>query len=350
MVAIKANQTASFLAKPDPSLRAVLLYGPDAGLVSERGQKLARLLAARENPPGEVLRLEDGDLDADPDRLAVELLTVPMFGGPQIIRAAAGRRMNAAVRAVLDGGPPAGAIIVEAGELRRDDGLKTAFEKSPHAAAIACYPDEGVSLDGLISEIVSAAGLDITPDARQELVARLGADRALSRSEVEKLVLYAQGAERIDVEHVTDIIGDAADMTLDLAIAAAAAGNVAGALIECDRAAAAGENLQSLLLAAERHFHRLHRMRVGLDAGRSMEDLGRQMRPPLPFKARAALERQARAWTTDRVAQAANRISEAIKSSRSTGADEAVLAERVMMEIARLARQSGRGRETERRH
>ena len=125
---------------------------------------------------------------------------------------------------------------------------------------------------------------------------------------------------------------------------------MAGALIECDRAAAAGENLQSLLLAAERHFHRLHRLRVGLDAGRSMEDLSRQMRPPLPFKARAALERQARTWTTDRVAQAANRISEAIKSSRSTGADEAVLAERVMMEIARLARQSGRGRETERRH
>ena len=213
MVAIKANQTASFLAKPDPSLRAVLLYGPDAGLVSERGQKLARLLAARENPPGEVLRLEDGDLDADPDRLAVELLTVPMFGGPQIIRAAAGRRMNAAVRAILDGGPPAGAIIVEAGELRRDDGLKTAFEKSPHAAAIACYPDEGASLDGLITEIVSAAGLDITPDARQELVARLGADRALSRSEVEKLVLYAHGAGRIEVDHVADIIGDAADMT-----------------------------------------------------------------------------------------------------------------------------------------
>ncbi|MEZ5855681.1 MAG: DNA polymerase III subunit delta [Hyphomicrobiaceae bacterium] len=350
MVAIRANQSTSFLAKPDPSMRAVLLYGPDAGLVAERGQKLAKLLAERETPAGEVLRLDDSDLDSDPDRLGVELLTIPMFGGPKIIRAAAGRRINAAVRALLAGGTPAGAIIVEAGELRRDDGLRTVFEKSPNAAAIACYPDEGASLDGLISEVLKAAGMEIAPEARQELTARLGADRALSRSEVEKLALYAQGAERIEIDHVTEIIGDAADMTLDLAIGAAAAGDVTHALIECDRAAAAGESLQSIMLAAERHFHRLHRMRAGLDAGRSMDDLARQMRPPLPIKARAALERQARAWSTDQVALAIGRISEAIKNARTTGADESVLAERLLMEISRLARQTARGRPSAGRH
>ncbi|MBS0240906.1 MAG: DNA polymerase III subunit delta [Proteobacteria bacterium] len=343
MVALKAAQASSFLAKPDPKLKAVLLYGPDAGLVSERAQKLAALIAGREKPPGEIVRLDDADLEDDPDKLSVELLTVPMFGGAKIVRATAGRRINAAaVQPLIDAGL-AGALIVEAGNLRPDDKMRALFEKSGAAAAIACYADEGASLDGLISEVLKVAGLDITPDARQELLSRLGADRVLSRSEVEKLALYAHGEPKIEIAHVEAIVGDASDLALDTVIAAAAAGNTADALAECDRAIAGGESAQSVILAAERHFHRLHRLRAGLDAGRSMDDLARQMRPPLPFRARAEIERQCRAWTTPNAATAISRIAETVRRARTTGADEAVLAERLLIEIARLARSSGGG-------
>ena len=91
MVAVKAHQAQAFLSSPDPKIRAVLFFGSDAGLVSERAQALARAAAARFDPPGELLRLDESDLDADADRLAVELGTVPMFGGPKIVRTSAGR-------------------------------------------------------------------------------------------------------------------------------------------------------------------------------------------------------------------------------------------------------------------
>ncbi len=344
MVAIRANQAGSFLAKPDPKIKAMLLYGPDAGLVSERAQELARLLARRENPPGEIIRLDDSDLDGDPDRLGVELLTAPMFGGAKIVRTNTGRRINAAaLQPFVEGDEIAGALIVEAGNLRPDDKLRAAFEKSAAAAAIGCYPDEGVSLDKLVSEVVSAAGLEIAPNARQELISRLGADRALSRAEIEKLVLFAHGAERIELAHVEAIVGDASSTALDLVVAAAAAGDVGRALEDCDRAVAGGESPQGVILAAERRFHRLHRLRVGLDAGRSFDDLARAMRPPLPPKARLELEREARGWTSDRVATAIARITEAVRQSRTTGANEAVIAERLLMEIARLARAGRQG-------
>ena len=341
MVAIKANQASAFLAKPDPKTKAILLYGPDAGLVSERAQKLAHLLARREEPPGEVVRLDDSDLESDPDRLGIELLTVPMFGGAKIVRASTGRRLNAgALSPFVEAGAMAGSLIVEAGNLRPDDKLRSLFEKSAAAAAIACYLDEEASLDGLVSEVLKEAGLAIAPEARQELVARLGADRVLSRAEVEKLTLYACGADRIEIAHVEAIVGDAADTAIDVVVSAAASGDVGRALEECDRAVAAGESAQSVILAAERHFHRLHRLRVGIDAGRPLDDLIRGMRPPLPFKAKAELERQARIWSADRAAAALARIVEAVRQSRTTGADEGVVAERLLMEIARLARAS----------
>ena len=45
MVALKSSGVARFLKSPDPACRAVLVYGPDAGLVSERASALAEMFA-----------------------------------------------------------------------------------------------------------------------------------------------------------------------------------------------------------------------------------------------------------------------------------------------------------------
>ena len=89
MVAVKSYQADTFLKAVERVPSAVLFYGTDAGLVGERAGTLARRLA--EAHQGEVLRLNDSDLDDDPHRIGVELLTRPMFGGRKVVRAAAGR-------------------------------------------------------------------------------------------------------------------------------------------------------------------------------------------------------------------------------------------------------------------
>ena len=73
MVAIKTHQADAYLKALDRVASAVLLYGSDAGLVTERAAQLAKRLAERESPPGEIIRLDDADLEGDPDRIFVEL-------------------------------------------------------------------------------------------------------------------------------------------------------------------------------------------------------------------------------------------------------------------------------------
>lgn len=63
MVAVKAHQAQSFLKPPGPRQSAILFYGTDAGLVAERARALATLIAQREDPHGEIIRLDDADLD-----------------------------------------------------------------------------------------------------------------------------------------------------------------------------------------------------------------------------------------------------------------------------------------------
>ncbi len=224
MVAIKAHQAQSYLNPPGPKVPAVLFYGTDAGLISERATKLAALIAARDS--GEIIRLDDADLDNDPDHLAVELQTIPMFGGSKVVRVTAGRRITAAaLQPLLEGGTLAATLIVEAGNLKPTDSMRVLFEKSAQAAAVACYADEARDIEGLIGETLKAHGLAITSDAREMLVARMGADRVMSRGEIEKLALYAAGKTEVDAADVDAIVGDASELAIDRTLNAAASGD-----------------------------------------------------------------------------------------------------------------------------
>ena len=339
MVAVKSHQANAFLKDLKRSISAVLFYGTDAGLVSERAGALAKRLAERDDPPGEIIRVDDASLEDDPDRIFVELQTAPMFGGAKIVRALTGRRVTAAaLKPLIEGGGLAGHLIVEAGSLRPDEALRTLFEKSPHAAAVACFPDEARDLDGVVGEVLAAAKIEIAPEAKKLLIARLGADRAMSRGEIEKLALYAHGKGRIEESDIEAAVGDAAEQALDRVVLAAGGAQVATALAECDRSIAAGEDAQAVIAALQRHFLRLHRMRTSLDAGRSIDEVVRGLRPPPHFKQRDALEAQCRAWSAARLNAALARIAAAAKAARLSPALDGTLAERLLLDLGALGK------------
>lgn len=344
MVAVKAHQANAFLSSPDPKIRAVLFFGSDEGLVAERAALFAKSAAARFDPPGELIRIDDADLDGHPDRLVVELGTIPMFGGPKIVRATAGRRVNAAaLKPLVTEGGLEGMLIVEAGNLKPEDALRKLFEQGPAAAAVACYSDAAQDLDGLVRDMVLAAGVAISVDARQALVDRLGADRALSRGEVEKLLLYVGGTRDITLDDVEAVVGDVSELALERITFAAAQGDASRAVSECGRAVSAGESPQAIIAALQRHFQRLHRVRAQVDGGTTLDEALRRMRPPLHFKQKDAFSAQCRMWTTARLTDALQRISTAAKAARLTSALEEPLSERLAMGLAMLAR-DGAGR------
>lgn len=337
MVAVKGAQAASFLKALEPRIVAVLVYGDDAGLVSERARAAAAAFAQRSKPPGEILRIEDSDLDGDPDRLHTELRTVSMFGGARVVRTSTSRKINTPLlKSLLEPNAMAGTLVVEAGGLRRDDALLKLFEGSSIAAAVPCYPDEARDLDTVIKEAVSAAGMEIEPEARQLLASRLGADRALSRAEIDKLLLYAHGTGRITAADVEAVVGDASEMAIDAVLMSVSGGNGRRAIMELDRAVASGENPQGIIVMTLRHFQRLHRLRAAMEQGRSFDDAARSLRPPLHFKAKGAIESQIRAWDAIRLDRAIAVISRTAKDARLAGQLEATLAERMMLELAAM--------------
>src|SRR5437879_1956039 len=79
-------------AARDPARPIALLFGPDAGLVSERADAIMRAAVDDPNDPFALVRLDGDELAGDPSRLIDEANTVPLFGGRRAIRVKAGGR------------------------------------------------------------------------------------------------------------------------------------------------------------------------------------------------------------------------------------------------------------------
>lgn len=338
MVAVKAHQAEAFMKSPPPRLAAALFFGSDPGLISERSSTLAKILADRENPPGEILRLDDSELDADPSRLETELQMRPMFASRRIVRAIAGRRISAQLlKPLLGTHPLEGLLIVEAGNLKPDDALRSLFEALDTCFAVACYPDNAADIESLISDVLSSFSLTIEGDARALLQSRLGADRALSRAEIEKLALYCLDHKTITLADVENVVGDAADLALERIAEAAAEGRTQAAVTDFGRAMASGESAQAIIAVLQRYFLRLHKVRSDVDAGQRVDDALKSLRPPLFFKQRDAFARQIRNWSRPQLDQALRRIAGDAKTARLSPRLEAVYAERLLLALSAMA-------------
>src|SRR6201992_314357 len=98
MVAVRENDIAAFLARPDPARPIILLYGPDSGLVRERADALLKSAVDDPNDPFSMVKLDGDELSAEPSRLVDAAMTVPLFCGRRAIRVRAGaRRFESAI-------------------------------------------------------------------------------------------------------------------------------------------------------------------------------------------------------------------------------------------------------------
>lgn len=345
MAAIKSHLADRFLDKPDKAVSVILLYGTDPGLVSERARAAAKAWARLESPDGEILHMTDTDLDEDRDRLAVELRMIPMFGGRKVVRTSVSQRINAnLLKPLIEDGNLAATLVIEAGNLKPTDALRKICESAAHAAAIACFPDEERDIAAVIREELTKAKLRIAPDAEDLLVTRLGADRAMTRGEIEKLALYCMGRNEVTADDVDAIVGDASELALDRIVMAAGSGDASTAVRELARATSAGQSPQMLILALQRHLLRLHQVRQKIDEGANLADALKGMRPPLHFKQRDAFSAQLRNWSLAELTRALTATSEAALRARRQSSLEDVHAERLLLFVASLVRPALAGR------
>lgn len=335
---LTGQKAEAFLKSPDPAARAVLVYGPDSGLVRERVTRLMKGVVPDLGDPFRVAELSPSILKDDPARLADEAAALAFTGGRRVVVVRDG---GDAIAGLFQGflANPAGdaLVVVEGGDLGPRSSLRKLFEGADNAAALASYGDEGASLSQVIAEELRAHGLTAEPDATSFLMDHLGGDRRLTRAELQKLALYMGGPGRVRLDDAVACIGDTAALSMDDLALATADGDHATAQRVLDRLFREGTSAVAVLRALSRHFQRLH-LAAGLMAqGRSADQAMAALKPPVIFKAADRFRRQLGRWPADRIGMALERLIEAEVDSKTTGMPAEELCSRAVMQLARAA-------------
>lgn len=344
MVALKPSEVESFVRRPSERVPLVLVHGPDDGLVAERAGAIVKAAAGRADDPFSLVRLDGGDVAADPARLIDEATTVSLFGARRVVwvRDCGTRNILPAVQPLLDRPDTGSLVVLEAGDLKKGTGLRKKVEDHPTAVAIACWADTAQDIARLVDQELKEAKLAIDPDAREALEAHLGADRLASRGELRKLCLYAHGQPRITLADVAAIVGDASAFAMDELIDAVAGGDAVAADATLRKLEAAGIHPSVAGTMLIRHFQLLERARADIGPGRSAAEVVERLQPPIFFRRRPVIARQLGLWPADRLARALDHLDAMMRDTRQKPHLAEAIVSEATLKLARAAAVAGR--------
>jgi DNA polymerase-3 subunit delta len=349
MILNKRPDVDRFLKTPDPGIRGAVIYGRDRGVVRERAVQLAKALVPNIDDPFDVAVLTDSDIDADPARLEGELAALSMMGGRRLVRlrldekAGPDKAAAEALKAHLDGRlNPEAFFLVEAGALGRDSALRKAAESAKAGAyCIPCYEDEAGDIARLVRESLTRDKVGLTSEALELFVGRLPKERGVARAEIERLALYLGPGSNVQAtpQDLEDFLGVEPEASLSDAAADAFGGRLPAAQTGLRRGWAEGETGPAAVRAMGFYAGRLRRTLTLHKSGADLKEAAKAA--GVFWKQEREFLRQARAWTLPLLDDIQSDILDADRACKTSGSPDALIAERLALQVAGRARRLG---------
>ncbi len=337
------KDTEFFVKNPPKEMRAILLYGPDQGLVKERGKAMAKTVVSDLNDPFSFIELSNAAIEKEPSRLMDEAFALSFLGGRKVIRIPqADDDITQACKAFLENETPCdNLVIIEAGVLGTKSALRVLFEsaKIKNGAAVACYAEEGRTLDTTIRQMLSENGKSASHDVIQYLSANIQSDRLILRSEIEKLITYVGAKPSITLEDAQACVGNQSDTSFSVICTAVGTGNIKTLDEKISSAFLEGIFPQSLLRGMQNHFKRLHKAKILLEKNSNAKEvMEKQLSPPVFWKEQDVFMAQMNKWDLKRLEMMLIILSQAEKQCKTTGIPAETVCRQTFLNIAKRAR------------
>lgn len=307
------------------SVRAVLVYGPDAGQVDEYCDKAIEKLGIEKD---NLFALDSNELAEKQEALFAESCTPSMFGGRKMVIISNAGDGDAKIISELVSHPGLSAtVMVCGGELRAGGGLRTLFEGGNDIAALPCYNDDARTLENLIRQELSAeSGIkQITPDAMAYMTTHMGGDRGITRGFLNKIALYVSDKHIVELDDVEKCLPDTGAADTDDYLFSLTAGHIAQTVTALDRLLYAGTEPNMLIRMLDMHFKRL--LSAVVDG----------QLPRLFWKVEDKFRTAMRIWSEADITAVLVRLNELEKQLRTTGMPGEILLRDFSLKLAMRA-------------
>ena len=317
---LSARDVRTLLDQSHPPYAAYLLHGPDRGLAREHSKCIGLKFTDNLDDPFAVETLNGAQAKADPARVADALSALPAFGGIRLVMlSGTGGELLAAVKNAADYLHEGARLIILADDVNTRHALVKFCDSAKNIASIACYPDESRDLAALAREIFATDQVQITSEALQMLISRLGSDRASSRSEIEKLALMAGPNGHLSEADIDLALGDSASQAVDQLILSVADGTLQ--IMQTHFARAKREDIQpiAILRQAQSHYKSLSLTKTLMDTGQPLQSALSSLRPPPHFKLKPRLTSQLQRLSLSYIVDSLDRLTQIEREVKSGG-------------------------------
>lgn len=330
------KEIEAFVKKPSPKARAVLVYGPDDGLVRERARAMGGTIVADLNDPFNVATLSADSLGDDPARLSDEAKAMSLMGGARLIRIENGSdKLTALLKEYLADPSLENLVIVEAGELTPKSSLRLLFEKQDNAAAVPCYVDDEKGVSAVIRQMLATGGYSIQPDAISWFALNIAGDRLRVRGEIEKMMLYmGDRSKTITLDDVRAACGEAGDQSIDDLLYAIGGGRTDTALRAYAKLMDEGVNIVMILRSLQGHFRRLHYVKSLVKSGLDVDAAMKKLQPAIFFKYTDSFKGQLGKWPEAKLLSILARLSQVEAQTKQTGTPVETLGSQVILSLS----------------
>jgi len=333
---LDAGRIDAFLKAPTAPI--VLLHGPDAGLVAERGLALARAVPGALNDPFRFAELSN----PPPDTLLAEASAAALTGGRRVVRVREAHEALAKPLETLLKHPPEALVILEAGELTPKSKLRALAEKSPDVAAIACYAIDQAKLPQVVTARLRALGVSIDQDAAAWAGQNLSGEEGPLGQALEVLYLYAGESKALSLADIAAALTDGGDTSMGDAIDAALTGDVAATDKALTLAYEEGVSPVGLIRVLLGELLRLRVAAGAMAEGASAQEAMAGMRPPVFFKRQPVVTKMLRLWPLPALEQAVAAALAAEAACKTTHIPDQAYCRQTLLALASRARSAAR--------
>ena len=341
MVQLKKNPDINaFITSPPADVTAVLLYGPDAGLIKERADTIVKSVAEGSDDPFTIVSLDNETITETPARLFEESNAISMFGGRRVIRVnGASDKIAKTAENIVSDDKNQNLVVFVAGDLSPKSKLRSLFDKSKTQKSIACYQDNERDIANILNKRLQEDSIRIDNDARGWVLSHLGSDRANSRSEIEKLCLYAGQNGHIDLDMATRLVGDNQALDLSEMVFAAFDGNHNQIEHHFSQLVAEGVSPVAMLRTISNHIMKLQLiLTTASQDNKSPSTVINDLRPPVFWKLKPRMENHVRTWNQGKLSRILSECIQTEKQSKLTGRPVDIMVNRLLHQISAMAK------------
>jgi len=342
-VIYKQVQIDKFLKKADDTIKVVVIYGSNDGLVAEYVKKFAQAIVPDLNDAFQVANLLWDNVSGDFGVVAGEYGAQSLMGGRRVVVVKdVDNNITKPLKSMLETVKSDTLLILSSASLNKKSSLVALAEERDDFAIIPCYEDRDEAIYTTARQMFVEQGFTINNEALQLLCSRLSNDRKSNIGEIEKLITYMGTRKNITNDDVCNVISDNSATSNDDVCYFTASGQVEKALQSYNKLLNEGSEPIMIIRSLMYHFMKILTCVAQIEKGDSVDNVVNKLSPPIIFFRKSSFKMQVSIWNKDRLLSVMDLLYKAERDCKTTNMPAEEIASYSIMQLASAAAKMNR--------